>query len=38
VVNLFYGFLSGPDNLPEEFDGKKVKDKLQKAWNAIGGI
>lgn len=38
VVNLFYGFLSGPDNLPEEFDGKKVKDKLQKAWHAIGGI
>ncbi|PKO95644.1 MAG: TonB-dependent receptor, partial [Bacteroidetes bacterium HGW-Bacteroidetes-9] len=24
VVNLFYGFLSGPDNLQETFDGKSV--------------
>ncbi|HOU34236.1 MAG TPA: TonB-dependent receptor [Bacteroidales bacterium] len=38
VVNLFYGFLSGPDNLPEEFNGEKVTDKLQKAWHTIGGI
>jgi hypothetical protein len=38
VVNLFYGFLSGPDNLPEEFDGKTVKDKLQKAQHLIVGI
>jgi len=37
VVNLFYGFLSGPDNLQTEFDGKPVKDKLQKAWHTIVG-
>ena len=38
VVNLFYGFLSGPDNLPEEFDGKDVTHKLQKSQHAIVGI
>lgn len=38
VVNLFYGFLSGPDNLPATFDGKEVTDKLQKAWHAIAGV
>lgn len=25
VVNFFYGFLSAPDDLPSEFDGKSVK-------------
>lgn len=29
VVNLFYGFLSTPDNVPNTFDGKAVKNKLQ---------
>ena len=38
VVNLFYGFLSGPDNLPYEFDGKVVKHKLQKAQHIIFGV
>ncbi|MFW5756376.1 MAG: TonB-dependent receptor, partial [Tangfeifania sp.] len=38
VVNLFYGFLSGPDNLPEEFDGEEVTHKLQKSQHAILGI
>jgi hypothetical protein len=38
VVNLFYGFLSGPDNLPKEFDGKEVKHKLQKADHVIFGV
>lgn len=38
VVNLFYGFLSGSDNLPEEFDGEKVDSKLQKAQHAIAGF
>ncbi len=43
VVNLFYGFLSGPDNLPEEYtteDGevKKVKHKLQKANHYVTGL
>lgn len=34
VVNLFYGFLSGPDNLPATFDGKKLTHRLQKANHA----
>jgi hypothetical protein len=39
VVNLFYGFLSGPDNLPDKFDGKDVgKNKLQKADHLILGF
>ncbi len=37
VVNLFYGFLSGPDNLPATFDGETVKHKLQKANHFILG-
>ncbi|MBA4323001.1 MAG: TonB-dependent receptor, partial [Odoribacter sp.] len=37
VVNLFYGFLSGPETLPDEFDGNPVKHKLQKAWHTILG-
>lgn len=37
VVNLFYGFLSGPDNLPNRFDGKDVTHKLQKANHYILG-
>lgn len=37
VVNLFYGFLSGPDNLPEEFDGKPVEHALQKSEHLILG-
>jgi len=38
VVNLFYGFLSGPDNLPEKFNGNNVTHKLQKAEHAILGF
>lgn len=38
VVNLFYGFLSGPDNLPDEFNGQPVTHKLQKAAHAILGF
>lgn len=38
VVNLFYGFLSGPDNLPQEFDGETVTSKLQKASHLILGF
>ncbi len=37
VVNLFYGFLSGPDNLPDEFDGKDVTHALQKSEHLILG-
>lgn len=43
VVNLFYGFLSGPDNLPEEMTNKdgsvrEIKHKLQKANHYILGM
>jgi hypothetical protein len=38
VVNLFYGFLSGPDNLPETFDGKTVKHYLQKSRHLVLGM
>lgn len=38
VVNLFYGFLSGPDNLPTEFAGEQLTHKLQKASHAILGM
>jgi len=37
VVNLFYGILSSPDNLPDKFNGKPVKDALQKAMHLILG-
>jgi hypothetical protein len=38
VVNLFYGFLSGPDNLPDSFNGKPVTHALQKARHAVAGF
>ncbi len=38
VVNLFYGFLSGPDNLPDEFRGDRLTHKLQKANHLIVGV
>jgi len=38
IVNLFYGFLTGPENLPKEFNGKEVKNKLQQAWHVIFGV
>ncbi len=38
VVNLFYGFLSGPDNLQKTFDGKKLTHKLQKSTHLIAGF
>lgn len=43
IVNLFYGFLSGPDNLQEEFteeDGstRPVKHNLQRANHYIAGF
>jgi len=37
VVNLFYGFLSGPDNLPKKFDGKDLTHHLQKSNHLILG-
>lgn len=43
VVNLFYGFLSGSDNLQDEFTEKngevrELKHNLQKAIHYIGGV
>lgn len=38
VVNLFYGFLSGPRDLPDEFRGEEVRSKLQKARHAVFGF
>jgi hypothetical protein len=38
VVNLFYGFLSGPENLPRRFNGKEVNSALQKAWHYGAGF
>ncbi|MCR5646558.1 MAG: TonB-dependent receptor [Bacteroidales bacterium] len=37
VVNLFYGFLSGVDNLPNAFNGEKTTSKLQKANHYVLG-
>ena len=37
VVNLFYGFLSGINNLPRTFDGKEITSYLQKANHYIIG-
>jgi len=37
VVNLFYAIISGPDNLPNYFDGEEVNSALQKASHLILG-
>jgi hypothetical protein len=37
VVNLFYGYLSGPENLPKTYDGDDLTHKLQKADHLILG-
>ncbi len=38
VVNLFYGFLSGSDDLPKNFNGKPVTSRLQLAWHGVAGL
>jgi hypothetical protein len=38
VVNLFYGFLSSPQNMPTGLDGKEINRNLQKAQHAILGV
>jgi len=38
VVNLFYGFLTGSDNLQANFNGQAVTSQLQKARHAIFGF
>ena len=37
VVNLFYGFISSPANLPTDENGEEYKDKIQKARHVIIG-
>ncbi len=37
VVNLFYGFLSGPEDLPKKFKGEEVTSRLQKARHLLVG-
>jgi hypothetical protein len=37
VVNLFYGFLSGSEAIPTEFDGKELKQKIQKSQHLVLG-
>ena len=38
VVNLFYGFLSGVDDKPDNFRGEPITTDLQKAKHAVAGI
>ncbi|MCQ2285472.1 MAG: TonB-dependent receptor [Bacteroidales bacterium] len=38
VVNLFYGFLSSPSDLSKKFDGKEIKNNLQKAQHLVLGL
>ncbi len=38
VVNLFYGFLSAPDNAPQTFNDKEFNTKLQRARHYIVGF
>src|SRR6185295_7551771 len=38
IVNLFYGFLTGSDELPDQFNGKDLTTKLQKAEHAVAGF
>lgn len=38
VVNLFYGFLSGPDEYPEQVGNKKFTNRLQKAIHGVAGV
>lgn len=38
VVNLFYGFLSSPQNLQKQFEGRDVNSALQRAQHAILGF
>jgi hypothetical protein len=38
IVNLFYGFLTGSDDLPSTFKGTTLTSKLQKARHLIAGF
>ncbi|MDR2868475.1 MAG: TonB-dependent receptor [Bacteroidales bacterium] len=38
VVNLFYGFLSSPESMPNSFMNKEMKNNLQKAQHGTLGL
>ena len=38
MVNLFYGFLSGDTDLPSQFDGQLLLNKLQTADHLVLGM
>ncbi len=38
VVNLFYGFLSGPDDVPSTFRDEEIPTALQKSKHAVAGF
>jgi len=38
VVNLFNGFLTGPESIVQGFDGQPVKNKLQIAYHGVAGF
>ncbi|MDA3868081.1 MAG: TonB-dependent receptor [Salinivirgaceae bacterium] len=38
VVDLFYGFLSSPESMPDEFKGNEVETSLQKAKHVVAGV
>jgi hypothetical protein len=38
VVNLFYGFLSGPDDLPEKLGNKNIIHRMQTSRHAVAGV
>ncbi len=38
VVNLFNGFLTGPETIVAGLDGKPVKNKLQLSYHAVAGF
>lgn len=38
VVNLFYGFLSSPESLPDQFEGETRNSRLQKARHLVLGV
>ncbi len=38
VVNLFYGFVTSPTNLPSEFNGKKISTRYQRCTQGVFGF
>ncbi len=37
VVNLFNGFISSPNDLPNQFLGEDIESKVQKTWHVVVG-